>query len=94
MTLRALAAASLLAGAAFAAAAQPAPPAVPAQGQDAHGSERKICRVTRTIGTRLGGTRACRTRDEWMQYQRETRQVVERIQSSPSACLAGGRCGG
>ena len=86
MTIRALAAASLLAVTAFAAAAQPAPSAV----QDPNASTRKICRVSPANGSRLGGTRTCRTREEWAQYQREARLTTERIQRATPACLVGG----
>ena len=76
MTLRALAAATLLATS-FAAAAQPA---VPAPGHDPDASTRKICRVTPANGSRLGGTRTCRTRAEWAEYQREARLTTDHIQ--------------
>ena len=88
MTLRFLAAAAILAATSFAAAAQTAP-SVPAPGQDPQASTRKICRVSPANGSRLGGTRTCRTREEWIQYQREARQTAERIQRSTSACLMG-----
>ena len=89
MTIRALAAASLLAVTAFAAAAQPAPTAVPAPGQDPQASERKICRVSPANGSRLGGVRTCRTREEWAQAYREARASAERIQRGTPACLMG-----
>ena len=89
MTMRALAAAALLAATSFAAAAQTAAPAVPAPGQDPHASERKICRVSPANGSRLGGVRTCRTRDEWAQYQREARMTAERIQRGTAACMMG-----
>lgn len=38
------------------------------------------CRVTRPIGSRLGGVRTCRTAAEWAAYQAEIRDVVHRIQ--------------
>ena len=88
MAMRFLAVASLLAATALAAAAQPAPSAAPAPGQDPNASARKICRVSPANGSRLGGTRTCRTRQEWIDHQREARLVTERIQASTSACLA------
>jgi len=90
MTLRFLAAASILAATAFAAAAQTSPSAVPAPGQDPNASTRKICRVSPANGSRLGGTRTCRTREEWAQYQREARLTTEGIQRATPACLVGG----
>jgi len=89
MTMRALAAASLLAATSFAAAAQTAAPAVPAPGHDPQASTRKICRVSPANGSRLGGTRTCRTREEWAQAQREARMSVEHIQRGTAACLMG-----
>ena len=87
MTMRALAVAALLAATSFAAAAQPASPATPAQ--DSQASTRKICRVSPANGSRLGGTRTCRTREEWAQAQREARMSAERIQRSTAGCLMG-----
>ena len=89
MTLRFLAAASILAATSFAAAAQTAPSAVPAPGEDLQASTRKICRVSPANGSRLGGTRVCRTRDEWAQAQREARATAEHIQRSTPGCLSG-----
>ena len=89
MTMRALAAAALLAATSFAAAAQTAAPGVPAPGQDPQASTRKICRVSPANGSRLGGTRTCRTREEWAQAQREARASAEHIQRSTAGCLMG-----
>ena len=89
MTMRALAAASLLAATSFAAAAQTAAPAVPAPGHDPQASTRKICRVSPANGSRLGGTRTCRTREEWAQAQREARMTTEHIQRVSPPCMMG-----
>ena len=89
MTLRALAAAALLAATSFAAAAQPSAPAVPAPGHDADASTRKICRVSPANGSRLGGTRTCRTREEWAQLQREARMTTDHIQRVSPPCMMG-----
>ena len=89
MTIRALAAAALLAATSFAAAAQTQTPAAPAPGADPNASTRKICRVSPANGSRLGGTRICRTRDEWAQAQREARASAERIQRGTAGCLMG-----
>jgi hypothetical protein len=92
MTLRALAAAALFASAAIPAFAEPnAAPAAQAMpaGHDADASTRRICRVTPTIGSRLGGTRTCRTKAEWDAADRENRDVVNRIQRGTPACMMG-----
>ena len=89
MTLRALAAAALLAATSFAAAAQPPAPAVPAPGHDPDASTRKICRVSPANGSRLGGTRTCRTRAEWAEYQREARLTTDHIQRVTPPCHMG-----
>ena len=56
---------------------QAAAPAAGAKGDD---SNRITCRVTRPVGSRLGGVRTCRTAAEWAAYQAEMRDVVHRIQ--------------
>jgi hypothetical protein len=92
MTMRAVMAASLLAMASFAAAAQPAPPApaaAPSGGTDSDYATRRICRVTPANGSRLGGTRTCRTRAEWEEYQREARLTTDRIQRVSPPCMMG-----
>jgi hypothetical protein len=57
-------------------------------------STKKICREEVDLGTRLGGKRICRTRAEWDQIRSDSRKTTEKIQSSTSACLRGGACGG
>jgi hypothetical protein len=86
--MRMSAAFSLLA-ATFVTAAEAQPPAVPAPGHDPDASTRKICRVSPANGSRLGGTRTCRTREEWAQAQREARMSAERIQRGTAACMMG-----
>jgi hypothetical protein len=54
--------------------------AVPTAGAKAEDSNKITCRVTRPIGSRLGGVRTCRTAAEWVAYQAEMRDVVHRIQ--------------
>ena len=56
--------------------------------------EKKICRVQETIGSRVSGTRICRTRAEWEDLKVQSRRTIERIQGSTSGCLRGGVCGG
>ena len=89
MKLRMNLAAALLAIASFAADAQTVAPTAPAPGTDPHASTRKICRVSPANGSRLGGTRTCRTADEWAQVQREARLTTERIQRVSPACHMG-----
>jgi hypothetical protein len=81
--------AALAAIASFAAEAQTVAPAAPAAGSDPAAATRKICRVSPANGSRLGGTRTCRTRDEWAQAQREARMATDRYQRTTSACLMG-----
>ncbi|MBV9882633.1 MAG: hypothetical protein JO276_06455 [Sphingomonadaceae bacterium] len=52
-------------------------------------NSRRICRVTPTIGSRLGGTRTCRTKAEWDAADRENRDAVNRYQRTTSACMMG-----
>jgi len=84
MSMRFLVAAATLAASAFAAAQTVPPP-----GQDPDASTRKICRVSPANGSRLGGTRVCRTRQEWMDYQREARATTDRIQRVSPPCMMG-----
>jgi hypothetical protein len=81
--------AALTAIASFAAEAQAVAPPAPAAGSDPADSTRRICRVSPANGSRLGGTRTCRTRDEWAQAQREARNTTDRIQRVSPACLMG-----
>jgi hypothetical protein len=39
-----------------------------------------VCRNERAIGSRLRANRVCRTRAEWTEYRRQTRQAIERAQ--------------
>jgi hypothetical protein len=52
---------------------------------------RKVCRVDRTTGSRLGGVQRCRSKAEWDQARQESRRVVDRMQGNkadtcPPAC--------
>jgi len=92
MILKALAATAMFAAASFAAAQPGAIATSPASGGSAPASEattRSICRVTPTIGSRLGGTRTCRTKAEWDAADRENRDAVNRYQRTTSACMMG-----
>ena len=52
----------------------------PTTGRRTDDSNKVTCRVTRPVGSRLGGVRTCRTAAEWAAYQAEMRDVVHRIQ--------------
>jgi hypothetical protein len=53
---------------------------------------KKVCEVTTPTGSRLGGTRRCRTQAELDQNRAETKQVIERVQTmKPTFCGPGGR---
>ena len=93
MILRALATAALLTATSIAADAQVAAPTdSPAASGSAPANEansRRICRVSSTIGSRLGGTRTCRTKTEWDQMQREARLTTDHIQRVSPPCMMG-----
>jgi hypothetical protein len=83
-----------LTAAVLAAAPIVAPVAAHAQAAGASSStedinSRRICRVTPTVGSRLGGTRTCRTKAEWDAADRESRDAVNRYQRTTSACMMG-----
>jgi hypothetical protein len=86
MIIRALFGLALPAAALF---ALEAPAAAQSSSQDPAASTRRICRVTPTIGSRLGGTRTCRTKAEWDAADRENREAVSRYQRTTSACMMG-----
>jgi hypothetical protein len=96
MTLRALAAAAILASTAAAplsAAAQTAVQNARHTG-DPDYATRRICRVTGTIGTRLGRNRVCKTRAEWDEFRRDQRNMVEAFQAFTPACMTGSNAPG
>lgn len=52
---------------------------------------KKVCRVLRPTGTRVGGVRSCRTQAEIDRAKAEDRRVMEKVQSlkvtqCPPAC--------
>jgi hypothetical protein len=50
-------------------------------------STKKICKVDKETGSRLGGVKRCRTRAEMEALKRETRLTVEKIQAfKPTMC--------
>jgi hypothetical protein len=57
---------------------------------DAASGEKRICKVQREIGSRLGGVKKCRTQREWDELQRETRTGIDKIQiHGASVCFPG-----
>ena len=76
MKIRAVAAATFLLLGAL--ASGQAVSAAPSQADEGSGV---TCRVTRPAGSRLGGTRLCRTRLEWAQDRTEMRNLVHRLQT-------------
>jgi hypothetical protein len=62
----------------------------PVKGSDYY--TKKICQVIKPTGSRLGGTRRCRTKAQIDAAKAEDRQVVERIQAMKPTCGDGGRC--
>jgi Spy/CpxP family protein refolding chaperone len=44
-------------------------------------SEKKICKVERDTGSRLGGVKRCRTRAEMEALKDETRNQIDRVQA-------------
>jgi hypothetical protein len=44
-------------------------------------AEPKICRITETLGTRLSHSRICKTRAEWVEYNRQLRATVADAQT-------------
>jgi hypothetical protein len=91
-----LAAAAALALGAAAAATEPA--GQPEKGPTTPSADtvRRICKTSVTIGTRLGGTRTCRTAAEWAEMRAQSRLATERMQANgnPScrAASLGGGC--
>ncbi len=71
-------------------ASLPAQIAQPRQPMDPN--ERRICRTSDTLGTRLGRVVRCRTQAEWEQFARENGQVVDRIQRVGLHCNPWSRC--
>jgi hypothetical protein len=65
---------------------QPRPPS------NTNDSTRRYCRVSDQIGTRLGAVRTCRTKAEWKQFERESVQIVDRMQRVAPPCAPWSRC--
>lgn len=53
-------------------------------------STKKVCDTNTPVGSRLGGVRRCRTAAERREEQKESREVVDRIQLlKPTICGPG-----
>ena len=52
------------------------------KGQD---SNRMICEIEQTTGTRLGARKVCKTAAEWMQMKREHRENLEKVQQQATS---------
>ena len=48
--------------------------------KDKGDKDQVICRTEADIGSRLGGTRVCMTREQWAERRRESREAAERAQ--------------
>lgn len=56
-------------------------------------STRKICRTEGEVGSRLGGTRRCRTKAEWDAEKAQARMLVDRVQHmQPINCTPQPNC--
>jgi hypothetical protein len=67
----------------------------PAQAQQASArgsdySQKKVCKVEGSIGSRLNRKRTCRSQAEWDELARESRATAEHFQSYTHPCLGGG----
>lgn len=67
--------------AAIAVAATAQTPAAPTEDRDS-GQLKVVCKSISEIGSRLNRRRVCRTRAQWEEVDAQTRQVVERVQST------------
>lgn len=55
--------------------------AAPAEAQDGGTAKPKvICRNLGTTGSRLGGRRICKTREQWAESSRENQKEVQKLQ--------------
>jgi hypothetical protein len=52
----------------------------PAKEQAPGDKDKLICRTEADLGTRLGGTRVCLTRDQWAERRRQAREATEQGQ--------------
>ena len=73
-----VAGATMIAAAAVAATAQT--PAATAENNNTQ--EKVVCKSVSEIGSRLNRRRVCRTRAQWEELESQTRQTVERVQST------------
>lgn len=54
----------------------------PATAEDNDTQEKVVCKSISEIGSRLNRRRVCRTRAQWIEIEAQTRQVVERVQTT------------
>jgi len=64
------------------AAASAQAPSGSASSDGAYNPNQVLCRTSGETGSRLERTRVCRTRAEWDAQRRETRQAVDRAQTT------------
>ena len=52
-------------------------------------SDKMVCRVEQTVGSRLGAKKTCMTAREWKDLEDETRQAVEKFQQGQGVTPSG-----
>lgn len=72
---------AIMFGAAASTAAADVPTAKP-------GDDKLICKTVKEMGSRLGGKRVCRTKEQWAEDKRHSRDVVDRAQKGGSTCYS------
>ena len=75
----------LLGACAIALVAATAVLAQPSTGESKSDPNKQICRTQMDIGSRLARTRSCHTAAEWAELRRQSRQVIDRIQTMKAA---------
>lgn len=61
--------------------------AAPAAAQEAPAADTKdaakvVCKTIPIMGSRIGGKRSCRTKQEWQDLKLQTRQQIEKVQQT------------
>ena len=54
-----------------------------ARGAGDESKDKLVCRTESLVGSRLRREKTCRTRAEWAEIRRQTKQDLERIQNQP-----------
>ncbi|HTU09315.1 MAG TPA: hypothetical protein VMG08_00335 [Allosphingosinicella sp.] len=70
------------------------PAAIAAQTPGTEDPNERICRVTGELGSRLQRTRTCKTRAEWAEMRRETRNSIDRSQTRQVNLTVDGKVSG